>query len=272
VSAGVGAPFDAAAARYDKTFTETALGRRLRSVAWSWMDAAFRPGDRVLELGCGTGVDAVHLAERGVQVMATDASGEMRRLTAARAVIRDAKDLVRVEALDLAEIGDPGWADDLGAPFDGVLSDFGALNCVADRVRLLRALAEVTRPGGRVILVVMGPLCPVEIGWHVLHGEAGEAVRRWRSGARAGVGDGATIRVWYPSATRVAREAAPWFRELGRGGIGVTLPPSGLSEAFERRVAVLRLGAPLERRLGRMRLGAALADHWVLDLERRADG
>jgi SAM-dependent methyltransferase len=272
VSAGVGAPFDAAAARYDATFTDTALGRRLRSVAWSWMDGAFRPGDRVLELGCGTGADAVHLAERGVQVVATDASAEMRRLTAARAVVRDAKDLLQVEALDLAAIGDPDWSDGLGAPFDGVLSDFGALNCVPDRVRLLRALAQVVRPGGRFVLVVMGPICPLEIGWHLLHGEAGAAVRRWRSGARAGVGDGATIRVWYPSAGRVAREAAPWFRELGRGGIGVTLPPSGLSEAFERRGVALRLGAPIERRLGRTRLGAALADHWVLDLERRADG
>lgn len=270
MSGGVGAPFDAAAARYDATFTETALGRRLRAAAWAWMDRAFRPGDRVLELGCGTGADAVHLAERGVRVVATDASGEMRRLTWERVVVRDAKDLVRVEALDLVGIGDPGWADELGAPFDGVLSDFGALNCVPDRVRLLSALAAVVRPGGRLVLVVMGPLCPAEIGWHLLHGEGSAAARRWRAGARARVGDGATTRVWYPSAGRVAHEATPWFRELGRGGIGVALPPSGLSEAFEGRGAVVRLGAPLERRLGRTRLGAAVGDHWVLDLERRA--
>lgn len=272
MSSGVPAPFDAAAARYDATFTETVLGRRLRAAAWAWTDRAFRPGDRVLELGCGTGVDAIHLAERGVQVVATDASGEMRRLTAERAVVRDAKDLVHVEPLDLAEIGDPGWSDRLGAPFDGVLSDFGALNCVADRVRLLSALAEVVPPGGRLVLVVMGPLCPAEIGWHLLHGEGRAAARRWRSGARAGVGDGASIAVWYPSVGRVTREAAPWFREVGRGGIGMTLPPSGLSEAFERRGALLRLGAPLERRLARTRMGAAIGDHWVLDLERRADG
>ncbi len=266
------APFDAAAARYDETFTDTALGRRLRSIAWSWMDRAFTPGDRVLEMGCGTGADAVHLAERGVHVVATDVSGEMRRRTAERVAARDATDLVRVAALDLARIGDPGWADGLGGSFDGVVSDFGALDCVADRVRLLRALAAVVRPGGRMILVVMGPLCPAEIAWHLVHGEASAAIRRWRAGAPAGVGGGATIRVWYPSAVRVAREASPWFRTVGRGGIGVALPPSGLSEAFERRAGLLRLAAPIERRLGPTRVGTLLADHWVLDLERRPDG
>src|SRR5690606_23171976 len=97
--------------------------RRLRSAAWAWMDRAFRPGDRVLELGCGTGADAVHLAGRGVAVVATDVSAEMRRLAAARVFLRDANDLVRVEALDLAQVGDPGWADGLGGPFDGVMSD-----------------------------------------------------------------------------------------------------------------------------------------------------
>lgn len=268
---GTGAPFDAAAGPYDATFTDTALGRRLRTSVWGWMDGAFRPADRVLELGCGTGADAVHLAERGVAVVATDVSAEMRRLTSARVTVRDANDLVRVDALDLDRIGGAGWADGLGAPFDGVLSDFGALNCVADRVRLLRALAEVVRPGGRVVLVVMGPLCALEIAWHVLHGELDAAVRRWRAGARARVGDGVPIRVWYPSAARVAREAAPWFSEVARGGIGVALPPSGLSVAFARRGTLLAMASPLERRLGATRLGARLADHWVLDLVRRVD-
>lgn len=267
--APLSAPFDAAADAYDATFTETHLGRRLRSAAWTWMDAAFGPGDRVLELGCGTGADAVHLAGRGVAVLATDASERMLEVTRRRVTIRDANDLVRVRRLDAAEIGRQGWAVGLSGPFDGVVSDFGGLNCVADRVRLLGGLAGVVRPGGRMVLVVMGPLCPWEIGWHVLHGEPHAAVRRWRAGARAGVGRGASIRVWYPSPGRVAREAAPWFTAERVGGIGVALPHSGLSPAMERRPWVMRAAMPLERVLATTRVGAALADHWVLVLRRR---
>ncbi|MFN8621971.1 MAG: methyltransferase [Chloroflexota bacterium] len=265
------APFDAAAAGYDATFTDTALGRRLRAAAWVWLDRAFAPGDRVLELGCGTGVDAMHLAERGVGVVATDASDGMLEAATRSSVVRGANDLVTVQPLDLARIGDSGWAGALGGPFDGVFSGFGALNCVADRTRLLGALAGVLRPGARAVLVVMGPTCPGEMAWHLLHGEPRAALRRWRAGERAGVPGGGSIRVWYPSAGRVAGEAAPWFREVRRGGIGVVLPPSGLSLAFERRQGLLRLAGPVERRIGGTRLGAAFADHWVLELERRPD-
>ena len=52
-------PFDAMAAAYARSFTESAIGRYMRAAVWRWLDAAFQPGDRVLELNCGTGEDAV---------------------------------------------------------------------------------------------------------------------------------------------------------------------------------------------------------------------
>jgi hypothetical protein len=193
----------------------------------------------------------------------------MRQAALRRAVVRRAKDLVRVEALDMLDIGRPGWSEGLEGPLDGVLSDFGGLNAVRDRRRLLGALAGVVRPGGRVVLIVMGPLCPAEIAWHLLHGEPAAAARRWRSGGTARVDGGGRLRVWYPTAYRVAREAAPWFDVRHRGGIGVALPPTGLAHAFERRRWWLRVLGPAERRAGASVLGAWCSDHWALDLVRR---
>ena len=69
--------FDALAADYDASFTATPLGTLLREAVWRRLDARFAPGDRVLELACGTGEDAVHLASRGVRVTAVDASAAM---------------------------------------------------------------------------------------------------------------------------------------------------------------------------------------------------
>ena len=59
----------------DEALNPLARWTRRRSLAA--LDAAFGPGDRVLELGCGTGLEAVHLARRGVQVVATDAAPGM---------------------------------------------------------------------------------------------------------------------------------------------------------------------------------------------------
>src|SRR5580700_6520470 len=71
------APFDAVANRYDETFTSSSIGRAQRLAVWAEMAKVFRPGDRALEIGCGTGVDACFLAERGVQVVASDSSSQM---------------------------------------------------------------------------------------------------------------------------------------------------------------------------------------------------
>src|SRR6187402_1332446 len=77
--------FDRLATEYDDGFTRTILGERLRHAVWRRLDALFASGDRVLELACGTGEDAVHLGGRGVRVLATDASPEMVRVAREKA-------------------------------------------------------------------------------------------------------------------------------------------------------------------------------------------
>jgi len=69
--------FDTLADDYDTAFTGSVLGRALRELVWVRMDRLFKPGERILELGCGAGEDAVHLARRGVHVTALDASARM---------------------------------------------------------------------------------------------------------------------------------------------------------------------------------------------------
>ena len=268
-----GAPFDAAASSYDRQFTRTRLGQRLRAPVWAELDGCFRVGDRVLELGCGTGEDGLHLASRGVAVVATDSSEGM--LTAARAKMAAAggEDLVTFRRLDLrsADLAERMAALSDGEPFDGALADFGALNALADRSALARALASVVRPEGRLVLVVMGPFCPWEVAWHVVHGEPASAVRRWRSGAAARVGDGARMRVWYPSPGTLRREFTPWFDPVASRGLGISLPPSGLAGVVEHRPRLLSGLSLLERNLARYPVSAWVADHY-LEVFRRVPG
>src|SRR5262245_11506392 len=69
--------FDAMAQDYDATFSDTAVGKALRDIVWSHLDDTFAPSQHVLDLGCGTGEDALHLARAGIRVTATDSSAEM---------------------------------------------------------------------------------------------------------------------------------------------------------------------------------------------------
>ncbi|RMF27610.1 MAG: class I SAM-dependent methyltransferase, partial [Chloroflexi bacterium] len=185
--------FDAVAASYDATFTHTPLGRRLREAVWTHLAAAFRPGHHVLELGCGTGEDALWLARRGVRVTATDASPAMLAIARHKAEAARLTDRITCARLDLAapEREWPSGPIPRRGPYDGAFANFGVLNGLPDRRPLAQALARWVRPGGQVILVVMGPLCPWEIGWHLLHGQVRTALRRFRSGVEAHIGGGA---------------------------------------------------------------------------------
>jgi SAM-dependent methyltransferase len=267
VSGAVAAqPFDAVAPRYDATFGKHHLGRWLRAATRDQLADAFAAGQRVLELGCGTGEDAIWLARRGVRVVATDRSPAMLAITRDKVKRGGLSEQVAVEQLDLDAPAVGRWD---ASSFDGAFSNFGPLNCLPDRRPLAAALAAWVRPGGRVVLVVMGPCCPWELAWHLAHGDVRTAVRRWRSGALAHAGAGSTVRVWYPSPARVRAELGSSFRPLATVGIGALLPPTELSRMVERWSGAFQRLAAAERRWGRTFPWTWLNDHYAAVFERR---
>ena len=78
--------FDGMAESYDAVWTNTAVGRAQRNLVWRDVDALFRAGEQILDVGCGTGEDASHFAARGLRVHATDASPAMVAAARARGV------------------------------------------------------------------------------------------------------------------------------------------------------------------------------------------
>ena len=119
----------------------------MRQVLWARYDSFFRPGDRVLDLGCGTGTDAMHLAAGGVSVTGVDASAGMVALAQEKVASAGLADLVRLKVMDLNEIGglDP-------ARFDGVISAFAALNTLPSLASVADDAYRLLRPAGRMIV------------------------------------------------------------------------------------------------------------------------
>jgi SAM-dependent methyltransferase len=253
--------FDPVAPDYDAHFTDSTLGRLLRRAAWRWLDRAFAPGDRVLELNCGTGEDAVHLAGRGVRVLATDASPAMLAVAQAKLERAGLTDTVAVKRVELEHL-----ARELGPsePLDGAFSNFGGLNCVADLGGVARALAALLKPGARVVLCVMGPLVPWEWAWFVAHGQPAKAVRRLAPSGAAW--RGATVH--YPSPRALRRTFAPEFALRRLGPLGVLLPPTYAESWARRHPALLARLDRWERRLETWSSLAWLGDHYLVELER----
>jgi SAM-dependent methyltransferase len=259
-SLGSESPFEHLAPDYDARFTSTPLGVLLRQAVWRRLDARFSSGDRVLELACGTGEDAVHLAMRGVRILATDASPAMVETARAKAAAAGIAESVEARCVAIEEIGD------LAGAFDGAFSSFGGLNCVADLEGVARSLATLLRPGAPLLLCVMGPLVPWEWIGFLMRGRPSQAFRRLRQ-------DGITwrgITVRYPSIRSLRRAFAPAFRLTRVSAVGALLPPTELEAWTRRHPRLLSVLARLERRLETVPPLPWLADHYLAELERTA--
>jgi demethylmenaquinone methyltransferase / 2-methoxy-6-polyprenyl-1,4-benzoquinol methylase len=131
--------FDGVADRYDRTNTILSFGRdrAWRAATRSALD--LRAGERVLDLGAGTGVSTQELAKSGAWVVGLDISQGMLR---AGKRVRPEVPLLAGDALALP------FPD---ASFDAVTISF-ALRNVHDPAAALAEMARVTRPGGRLVI------------------------------------------------------------------------------------------------------------------------
>ena len=238
--------FDEIAPRYDELWTRSSIGRLQREAVWRRLDELFRPGDRLLDLGCGTGEDVLHFMNRGMKVTGVDSSSEMVRIACSRGV---AARLLSIEHLDL-----------LSGCFDGVISNFGAMNCVEDVGAVRDHLARLVRPGGHLAICVMGRFCLWETVWYALKGQPRKAFRRWKQ-ANSSLG----VQVFYPSVDTLRKTFLPHFNLVSWHGVGVAVPPSfvtGVSNSLLRRLA------SFDYRVAHLAPFRALSDHRLVILKK----
>lgn len=259
------AAFDALAPHYDDDFTATGAARHLRARAIGWLTDHLRPGDGVLELGCGTGEDARTLGERGYSVTASDASPAMLAIARRKCAHLGT---VRFAHLDLNHLGDVA----LERPAHGyalAFANFGVINCVHTPALLAVWLAERMRPGGMVCLASMSARCAWEVAWHGIHGDWRTALRRLQPGAQfQPPGAAEPIALSYPSPKQLAAAFAPHFELISIKPLGLALPPSDLHAALDRRPRLLDALARLDDLLASASPLAQLADHFWLTLRR----
>jgi ubiquinone/menaquinone biosynthesis C-methylase UbiE len=257
-------PFDRIAPDYDAGFTASLIGRAQRDAVWIEMDRAFQRGQHVLEINCGTGIDAIHLALRGIQVDAYDAAPGMIALAEIRArTLHDAS--VRFRCLRTEELSKLTPA----VPYDGVLSNFSGLNCVTDLRPVAQSLSRLVRPGGKAVLCVFGVFCLWEILWYLSEGTTAKALRRLeRKTIEATLAPETTVRVRYWSIRELEEIFRPQFRLERRCGIGIAVPPSYAESIVSKFPRLLRAAAKFDAVAGRCPIIRSAADHVVLTFER----
>jgi len=228
----------------------------------------FKQGDRIIELGCGTGDDAIDLATQGCEIIATDPSSKMIEIASKKASTSRAGRNVR-----FLVGGGANWLrDPAGMPtdivFDGGYANF-SLSYEPDLPSVSEALASWLRPGGRLLIAAMNRLCGVEMAIALLSGHPRLAGRRLALQTLHKVGEFTTA--VYP---RTTEELVDAFRrhfvlEDARA-LPAILPPHYANQLLIRWGALMAVLERLDPLLGAFPVVRFLGDYNLLRFRRKA--
>jgi SAM-dependent methyltransferase len=156
--------------------------------------------------------------------------------------------------------------------FSGAYSSFGPLNCEPDLRPVDSALAELVRPGGKVVISLLNRYCAWETAWHLARLKPGAAFRRWGGYAEATVrsswGD-ERVPVYYWTPGEVERTFRPAFTPVRRMALTWALPPPYLERLVQHRPGIFRLLAWIERRSAPRWPFSSIGDHVLLEMVRK---
>jgi len=222
------AAFDGVAEDYDHHIFGNPVNLWLRNRSLAVMLQLFRPGQTVLEVGCGTGTETLSMARRGVKVVAVDVSSKMLDVLERKAAAEGLGDMVipvhsrpyRI-ASDLSDRGFP--------TVDGAYSTYGAVNTDPRLPDFFQNLHSVVKPGGRLVLGVWNRYCLFEMVGYGLKGNYSMAGARFRNPVPVGRSRFCVASNAF-SVSEVSQMLSGLFKQERTYGVCVFLPPSNLTK------------------------------------------
>jgi SAM-dependent methyltransferase len=257
--------FDSVAADYDGPRGNNDLIQDMRAQMWRFLDETFPTSSRLIDIGCGTGLDAVRMGQLGHHVTAIDWSPQMVLRTKDRAEREQVA--ARVRAINLG--GQELSHLDGDATYDGAYSDLGPLNCVPDLAAVARECARLLKPGGRLVFTVIGRFCPWEILHYLGRGRWTRATIRF---ARKTVAVGMnkhTIWTHYYGPREFYRAFAREFSLEHFRGLCVFAPPPYLTWVRDKHPRWYERLWRLDRRVAGWPLLRGIGDHFLIVMKKR---
>ena len=262
------AEFDNVAEGYDRHITGNRMNRLLRDRSLARLRSVFRSDRRLLEVGCGSGMETLPLLREGHEVVAVDISQRMLDVVAEKARKEGLTERfrpVKLRARDLDRLLDvcpPG-------SIDGAYSTYGALNCEPDLSTIPSALVRLLRPGGRFVAGVYNRWCLFETLGYGLSLQWHRALGRRRNPVPVGTSR-FCIDVYAHSPGDFERLFAQDFVVEALEGVPALLPPSDLTryaEMFSRHFETL---ARWDEWAGTRTPLARFGDHFLMTFRSRS--
>jgi SAM-dependent methyltransferase len=156
-----------------------------------------------------------------------------------------------------------------GERFDGIYSNLGAINCSPDLDATARACRTLLRPGGKMVVSVIGRLCPWEMVLFGARRRWDRAFVRFRRGpvAVSLLDDIVWTSYYYPR--EFYRCFADGFDVLSYRGMCILAPPPYVTSAWQQHPRAYALAASIDDHAGGLPLIRNVGDHFLMVMARR---
>ncbi len=220
----------------------------------------FNPGDHILELNCGTGIDAVFFAEQGMKVHATDLSDGMLGELKKKIEENNFQDKISVQQCSFTELQKIEKNN-----FDHIFSDFGGLNCVKEIDKVIASFKPLLKPGGTATLVIMPPVCPWET-LLALKGNFKTAFRRFNKNGAESHLEGERFLSYYFTSSTIISDFGKEYEVMELQGLGSFVPPSYLDSFPRKQPGLFKRLKFLDEKLCHTFPFNRWADHFILTM------
>ncbi len=260
------AHFDALAGDYDRFVQANPLDRALRDATVATLLRVFRRGDRVLEIGCGTGLETLSLARAGIQVVGVDASQAMLDRLREKARAEGLSESIEVRKLRAREVGGLVSVYGEGA-FQGAFSDFGPPNLEPVWTEGPADLARLVQSRGALVLAVWNRVCLAEMSLYALRLRPRRCLARLQSPVPVGLSRFG-IPAYARSPGAFLHPFRPYFQLEELTGLPVLVPPYDFVSHVPRPALTLPFLEAADRLVrGRFPFNR-LGDHFLATLRR----
>lgn len=221
------------------------------------------PSQTMLELNCGTGLDAMFFVNQGLFVHATDnAEGMLNQLQ--QKVINDKlEDRLTFQKCSFNEL------EQLEQKRYGhVFSNFGGLNCSPDLKKVIKSLDNLLEVDGMAHLVIMPRFCV----WEMLFAVKGLfklAFRRFSLNGSKSQVEGLSFTTYYYSPRYVQKAFGNNYETRSIKAMGCFIPPTYMDQMPQKRPSFFKKLISLDAKYAHKWPFYNLGDHFVISIQKK---
>lgn len=224
--------FDSASEEYDYTISRNYINTWIRERSINEVLKLTQFDDFLLEIGCGTGTEAIRISKHVAGIVATDISQKMLETLNKKVKAKKLEHKISTLQVAASSIGSiqsclPQGKVRIAYSFNGVL------NCEPELHKVPEELCSVLSDDGYFLCSIRNTICLPEVLSHSLVLQFNKAVGRKKQPKMVSVG-GLDIPSFYYSVDTFAAFFRPYFRLKKIIGLPAILPPAYLNEYYLR--------------------------------------